>query len=185
MTSACNSCATTCDSGVWPLWPLHVPVVRLPVCDSCVTPLTPPCNSCAVYDSYVYAYAYYIRRVHFCYMEGSKVSHNSHTHESQAVTQLLHGGVKGVTQLSHTWVTSSRTTVTCRGHRGHTPESQAVAQLLHGEFTGVTQREENNIINIHHNVHRLKWSQKPAQQCNSLFTHAWCFAIISPRRPTT
>ncbi len=40
VTSPCNSCATACDSCVWPLWPLHVTVVRLPVthvCDRCVT----------------------------------------------------------------------------------------------------------------------------------------------------
>ncbi len=32
----------------------------------CVTPVISPCNSCAAYNSCVYAYAYYIRRVHFC-----------------------------------------------------------------------------------------------------------------------
>ncbi len=78
-----------------------------------------------------------------------------------AYTQLLHGEVTGVTQVSHTGVTqlshtgvTGKTTATCRDHRGsyncHTQESQADAQLLHGEVTGVTQREENKRIIIHH-----------------------------------
>ncbi len=60
------------------------------------------------------------RRPHNCYVERSHGSHNCHTHESQAVAQLLHAEVTGVTPLSPTRVTGSRTTVTGRGHRGHT-----------------------------------------------------------------
>ncbi len=45
--------------------------------------------------------------------------HRGHTQESQAVAQLLHAEVTGVTQLSHTCVTDSRTSVTGRVHRGH------------------------------------------------------------------